>query len=220
MSHGLSLLFALMAIGHAHFSWAQDMSRELTTYRFASTSPSEKVCPKVEADSTSAMGSKFKFVDTVTQAEDSGVIPIDKRQSIGDFQAVNEGKTPMFLTGASKKLRIITLFNTRCHAAAQQVFELAELQPKGEKFGFEIYPVSLHNWIAIKEFRQMNSKMVKDTVFYTPGVGTNGITALNVQVTGLPTTLILDRQGRIASHWAGYEPKRLTERLKKLLVEP
>lgn len=151
------------------------------------------------------------------------LIPEARRKTAAQFKAVDrEGKT-ISVADHTGKVVVIGLWSTTCQASGIQLMELADLQGKGAKYGFEIWPVNYdfdHRTARMTTYLQANGSGLGSTRLLTPGLGDAGVGGLAPMVPALPAIFVLDRQGRIAVQYAGYQPGALMQALKMVMMEP
>lgn len=79
--------------------------------------------------------------------------------------------------------------------------------------------MSLDRLTVIGEIIRRNQSRFGKTIFYRPGLGKEGLLNLGPELNALPTTFILDREGRVAMRWVGYHRGALVNALKAILAE-
>jgi hypothetical protein len=149
--------------------------------------------------------------------------PPENRRDVSTFQVLDGKGDPRAVLAARGKVVVIGFWQTACEPSVNLLQEMAELQPKGEKFGFEVWPVNFDSerWQKVRPFveKQANRAFFQKTRILLPGIGATGPNLLMASFPSLPALFIIDRQGRLAFAQTGYEPNLLLENLKKVLVE-
>ena len=108
------------------------------------------------------------------------------RQTLGDFKG---------------KVVLVDVWATWCPPCRRSLPEMAELQKTGGD-RFVVLPISVDQggWGDVKPFLAQNPQL--ELKAYLPDGG-KALTAFG-EIRGIPTTLIIDRQGRLAKRWSGY----------------
>lgn len=149
--------------------------------------------------------------------------PAAERRDASAFQVFDAQNGVRSILAAKGKVVVVGFWQTACEPSVNLLQEMAELQPKGERFGFEVWPVNYdpERWQKVRPFveRQANRAFFQQTTIYLPGLGAHGPNLLMPVFPALPALFILDRQGRIAFAQTGYEPNALLENLKRVLLE-
>lgn len=166
-----------------------------------------------------AAGSSTNY--QVLEAGKPHFIPMGQRPSASAFGVSDRSGKNLTVAELKGKVVVIGFWTTACDASCRQLMELADLQPKGEKFGFSVLPVNFdpERWGKVMPFIQKNAKFFEKTQIYLPGVGAQGPSVLSKVIPALPAVFIVDREGNLAFAGTGYEANALVENLKKVLVE-
>lgn len=148
-------------------------------------------------------------------------IPMGQRPSVAAFGFTDKSGTSRTLGDLKGKVVIVGFWTTSCDASCRELMEMADLQPKGEKFGFQVVPVNFdpERWAKVMPFLQKNPDFFKNTQVYLPGVGEHGPSVLSKIIPALPAVFIADRDGNLAYAGTGYEPNALVAALKQVLAE-
>lgn len=113
------------------------------------------------------------------------------------------------------KVVLVDVWATWCPPCRRSLPEVAELQ-KGEGESYVVLPISVDRggWADVKPFLAQNPQLGM-TAFVPDGAG--ALEAFG-EISGIPTTLIVDRKGRLVQRWSGYgegmAKKALDEALK------
>lgn len=150
------------------------------------------------------------------------IFPIAHRKSVGDFTVMDrEGKTTR-VSDRKGKMLIIGFWATTCQASGVELLELADLQAKGEKYGFEVWPVNydpVDRQLRTTTYIQINAKALATTKLYIPGLGKEGPSVFASMIPALPALFIVDREGRLAAQYAGYQPGALVGAMRTIMAE-
>ncbi len=148
-------------------------------------------------------------------------LPLGHRPSAAAFSFTDKSGKTRSVGDLKGKIVIIGFWTTACDASCRELMEMADLQPKGGKFGFEVIPVNFdpERWAKVMPFLQKNPDFFKNTQVYLPGVGEHGPSVLSKVIPALPAVFIVDREGNLAYAGAGYEPNALVAALSRVLKE-
>ncbi|WLT32438.1 TlpA disulfide reductase family protein [Geothrix sp. PMB-07] len=108
------------------------------------------------------------------------------RRTLADFQG---------------KVVLVDVWATWCPPCRKSLPEVAELQKAGGD-GYVVLPISVDNggWGDVKPFLAQNPQL--GLTAYLP----DGAKALEPfgEISGIPTTILVDRRGRLVQRWSGY----------------
>lgn len=115
------------------------------------------------------------------------------------------------------KVVLIDVWATWCPPCRKSLPEIAALQKKGGD-AFVVLAVSVDRggWPEILPFLQANPGLGLEALVPGPGEGLEPFGA----IPAIPTTLVVDRQGRLRERWSGYAPGRVEQALAAALKEP
>lgn len=119
------------------------------------------------------------------------------------------------------KVLVVGYFSLACDPSLNLLTELASLQGKQNKFGFTVFPVHATTE-RNTQFQQFvnRQRIEKDpTAFFSAGKGAEGFLFLTNELPALPCTFLIDRNGRLARFYVGYQAKDLEKGLTQLLGE-
>jgi cytochrome c biogenesis protein CcmG, thiol:disulfide interchange protein DsbE len=157
-------------------------------------------------------GYPAKWFRTVQVAE---LKPVSKRAALPEFTlpAIQGGKWR--LSDNSGKVVLLNFWATWCGPCREETPELVQLYHRYRARGFEIAGISLD-----EEPDEVVPGFVSTFRVPYPVLLPGADFALARYVEHLPTTLILDRKGRIAASWVGQvQAAELTPAIEKLLRE-
>lgn len=99
------------------------------------------------------------------------------------------------------KVVLVDVWATWCPPCRKSLPEVAELQKAGGD-RYVVLPISVDRggWGDVKPFLAQNPQL--GLTAYLPD-GAGGLEPFG-EIRGIPTTLIIDRQGRLVQRWAGY----------------
>lgn len=150
--------------------------------------------------------------------------PPDQRKDVGRFAAIDRGGTVHPMSKALGHVLVVGFWSVGCQPSLYLLGEMAELNGKAEKAGFELFSVNYdpERWSVVERYvRQTKVQAeLRDLPIYIPGMGDQGPNCLVSLIPALPAYFIIDRQGRVAVEGLGYKDGDLVRYLKKVLVEP
>ncbi|OQA36952.1 MAG: Thiol:disulfide interchange protein TlpA [Acidobacteria bacterium ADurb.Bin340] len=115
------------------------------------------------------------------------------------------------------KVVLIDVWATWCPPCRKSLPEVASLQKRGgEDFVVLAVSVDKGGWGDVTPFLQANSSLGLEAHVPGPGEGLKPFGS----ITAIPTTLVVDRQGRLRERWSGYAPGRAEQALAAALKEP
>lgn len=108
------------------------------------------------------------------------------RHTIGDYRG---------------KVLMVDVWATWCPPCRKSLPEVAELQ-RGEGDAYLVLPISVDRggWQDVQPFLQQNPQLGLKA--FLPA-GDKGLEPFG-EISGIPTTIIIDRQGKVVKRWAGY----------------
>lgn len=145
------------------------------------------------------------------------------RVSARAFTFLGEDGKPQTVAGLQGKVVLVFLFRTDCRWTLDMLGEMIRLQGLEEKAGIRVIPVSIVNpgWAAVKQFRKLAGRDLPATfpIFLPGDAEATGLTVLG-DLKVAPTTLILDREGRIAWRINGAGPGSVADKLNLVRLTP
>lgn len=121
------------------------------------------------------------------------------------------------------KVVVVDFWATWCPPCRQSIPELMALQKAGAAKGtLVVLPVNMDEdgWPAVQHFISLNRAALKDFKVYRPGVGAQGPAQAFQNINAFPTTLVIDKEGKLAFFWTGYGEGTLVQRINQVLHEP
>ena len=139
-------------------------------------------------------------------------VPSDMDVSQVAFQDA-EGKHHT-LAELKGKVVLVDVWATWCPPCRQSLPEVAELQRAGDG-RYAVLPISLDRggWVDVKPFLAQNPQL--GLTAYLP----DGSLALEAfgEIRSIPTSLIIDRRGRLVQRWSGYSEGMARRALEEAL---
>lgn len=192
-------------------------------FNFVPVVPGSTYCWREEVDVQKRMESHLNTRTMADQAiavdREVRVLPVAERRDGTGFAVVPIKGKPQPLAAYKGKVVIVGVFSGICIPSIELLGEMAQLQPKGAQYGFEVFPVCLDRLTVLGQIIRSNRSRFEKTTFYTQGLGEQGLLNLGPELRAAPTTFILDREGRVAMRWVGYHPGVLVRALKAILAE-
>ena len=112
------------------------------------------------------------------------------------------------------KVIVLDFWTTWCPSCMAKVPSFIELYNEYKDRGFEIIAVSLD----LDEGDAAGSFVEKKNINYTVLLGTNEVSELYGDIISVPTTFIIDREGKIRKRFIGFRDKDVFEKLIKELL--
>jgi thiol-disulfide isomerase/thioredoxin len=150
--------------------------------------------------------------------EEEHSIPVAERKSANTYGFSDVDGKMATIESLKGKLVIVAFFATSCEPSMRMLLDVAQLQPKGQQFGFEILPVHMESWINIGQMTRKWAE-VRKINYYRSGLGKHGLTQLSPDLTAMPTVFVIDRNGGIAHIYCGYAENKLSGILRHYLGE-
>ncbi len=131
---------------------------------------------------------------------------VDRRLA-PDFTLNDAGGQPVRLSGFRGQVVLLNFWATWCQPCTTEIPWFVEFQRQYGERGLVVLGVSLDDdgWKSVRPFLERRH------VNYRVMIGGEAVTSLFGGIDSLPATLLIDRQGRIASTHAGLAPKSAYE---------
>lgn len=125
------------------------------------------------------------------------------RRAAPDFILMDANGAPIKLSGYRGKVVLLNFWATWCGPCQIEIPWFIEFEKRYTDRGFAILGVSMDEdgWRTVKPF------MMQNPMNYTVTVGSGSVAQLYGGVESLPSTFLIDREGRIASVHVGLVSK-------------
>lgn len=147
----------------------------------------------------------------------AAVKPDKDRKTAPDFSLKDAGGKPVRLSDYHGKVVILDFWATWCDPCAMEIPWFIDLERREKDHGFAVLGVSMDDegWDAVKPFAS------KLGVNYPVLMGNDETAQLYGGVDALPTTFLIDREGRIAAVHVGLADRRdFEDGVERLLQAP
>lgn len=135
----------------------------------------------------------------------------------------HDGKRAWKVEDFKGKVVVVDFWAIWCPPCRQSLPELRFAQQQGDLKGdWAVVPVNLdeEGWPKLTQFLHRNQKALDGFRAYRAMTGRQGIaTNLGADIQAFPTTLVIDREGRLAVRWSGYGEGLLAYHLNAVLRE-
>jgi len=206
----------LAALGQTHSGCRPDEEGSATNdFSTASRAVGTTVNPRLQSPVVDA--------NPVAPAERAPhYFPPESRLPAKAFAFVEQNGKVRSIADLGGKVAVVFLFKPDCKFTADVIGEIIRLQGLQKGKPFEILPVSIgrEGWVGLASWRRQNMNLFPaDFTFYraNPEAGTG--TSVFGELFATPTTLILDRQGRVAWRFNGAMRGALADRLNQIVLE-
>lgn len=146
----------------------------------------------------------------------------DKRPSADTFVFLNQAGQGRRVAELAGKAAVVFLFKPDCKYTPDLMGEIIRLHGMQKGKAYEVVPVSIgsEGWSGLARWRQLNTSILPaDFPIYRPGLQAGTGASVFGELFGTPTTLILDRHGRVAWRINGAIRGALADRLNHILLE-
>lgn len=146
-----------------------------------------------------------------------------ERKGIGAYTVTTDTSRTFGLEEFKGKVVVLFLFKPECRWSNEMLPEIVRLQAQEEKAGIKVLPVSLGDggWPAVVEFKSRNREAIPAAFqVFRPILDAGRTEKVLPELLAVPTTYILDRQGRIAWQILGGVRGALQDKVNHLRLEP
>jgi cytochrome c biogenesis protein CcmG/thiol:disulfide interchange protein DsbE len=128
------------------------------------------------------------------QTVSAGVHPSTDRKPAPDFTLKDSNGTPVKLSDYKGKVVLLNFWATWCGPCAMEIPWFIEFEQQYKSQGFAVLGVSMDDegWSAVKPY------IAEHKLNYRVMLGDDSVSQLYGGLDALPTTFILDREGKIA----------------------
>jgi thiol-disulfide isomerase/thioredoxin len=148
---------------------------------------------------------------------EKGPVAASSRKRVGHVEFLDASGAKRSLTEFNGQVVVVDVWATWCPPCRASLPEVAALQKRGGE-QFVVLPISVDRggWGDVKPFLKANPQLGLEA--FLPA----GAEALRPfgEIRGIPTTLIVDRHGRLRERWSGYAAGRAEKALEEALKEP
>jgi cytochrome c biogenesis protein CcmG/thiol:disulfide interchange protein DsbE len=129
-----------------------------------------------------------------SQTASAGVHPSTNRKPAPDFTLKDSNGTPVKLSDYKGKVVLLNFWATWCGPCAMEIPWFIEFEQQYKSQGFAVLGVSMDDegWSAVKPY------IAEHKLNYRVMLGNDSVSQLYGGLDALPTTFILDRDGKIA----------------------
>ena len=129
-----------------------------------------------------------------SQTVSAGVHPSTNRKPAPDFTLKDSNGTPVKLSDYKGKVVLLNFWATWCGPCAMEIPWFIEFEQQYKSQGFAVLGVSMDDegWAAVKPY------IAEHKLNYRIMLGNDSVSQLYGGLDALPTTFILDRDGKIA----------------------
>lgn len=137
------------------------------------------------------------------------------RRSAADFQLTDLQGKPVSLSALKGKVVLLDFWATWCPPCRMEIPHFKDLYAAYQEDGLEVVGLAVGDQAdAVKKFMQENG------VSYPVAMSSPAVERDYGGIRGIPTTFLIDKQGRIAKKYVGYQDKSVfEEEIQKLLAE-
>lgn len=202
--------------------------------------PGDQICSRVVITSDPTLESR-----AVTDSHPAGeyfyqhghqFFPLGQRKDVSAFKAYDEKGKGISIADLKGKIVIVGFWSANCDPSARMLMEMAQLEPRKDKFGFEMVAINFDGndvssagssdstpggWLAVGKFKQRNRAFFEQfpLAIYMAGIGKEGPGNFLNDYNSMPAMFVIDPEGRMASADIGYTPKLVAQRLSQLIRE-
>ncbi|HJU83069.1 MAG TPA: TlpA disulfide reductase family protein, partial [Holophagaceae bacterium] len=142
-------------------------------------------------------------------AGDTEHFPKGSRKDLSQLGFVDTHGKKCTVADFKGKVVLVDFWVVWCGPCRSAIPEIKALQKQGaEKGTLVVIPCNLDDeyWPqGVLTFFRKNEKALEGFTYYRAQMGRNGIgTNLGGDISSYPTTLVIDRDGRLAARWSGY----------------
>lgn len=149
---------------------------------------------------------------TATGALKPSLPPTEVAGAAPAFTLPDLNGRPVSLSSFRGKIVVLNFWATWCPPCKREIPDFIDLQSAYGPKGLQIVGVALDEPDAVKEF------VAQSRMNYPVLLGTNDIAQRYGGIKGIPTTFIIDKNGKIINMFEGFRPKEVFKKeIQKLL---
>ena len=147
---------------------------------------------------------------------EQGPVAVSSRKRVDQVEFLDAAGTKRSLAEFNGKVVVVDVWATWCPPCRASLPEVGALQKRGGE-AFVVLPISTDRggWSDVEPFLKANPQFGIEA--FLPA--DSGTLKPFGAISGIPTTLIVDRQGRLRERWSGYYPGRTEKALEEALRE-
>lgn len=136
-----------------------------------------------------------------------------------DFELTDVDDKPRKLADYKGKVLIVDIWGTWCPPCRMEIPHFIELQKKYNKQGFEVVGINYEDGSPEEVKKLIKDFMKENGMNYTCVVGDEATRDRVPNLEGFPTTLFIDRTGKVRFKEVGYKPLAELEAIVKALLD-
>lgn len=136
-----------------------------------------------------------------------------------DFQLTDVDDKPRKLADYKGKVLIVDIWGTWCPPCRMEIPHFVELQDKYKKQGFEVVGINYEDGSPEEVKKIIKDFITENKMNYTCVIGDDPTRDSVPNFEGFPTTLFIDRAGKVRLKEVGYKPLAELEAIVKVLIE-
>ena len=150
--------------------------------------------------------------------------PAPERRDLSAMGFVDLKGKPCTVAAFRGKVVVVDFWAVWCGPCRRSLPALNTLQRQAaEKGNLVVIPCNLDDEMwpdTVLRFLRQNAKALPDFICYRAQVGKAGVaTNLGRDINAFPTTLVIDRNGRLAATWSGFNEALLLQEINRVLAE-
>jgi cytochrome c biogenesis protein CcmG/thiol:disulfide interchange protein DsbE len=145
----------------------------------------------------------FSACTSFEQAKAAALIPVAERKTAPGFELKDSMGRTVKLSDYKGKIVILNFWATWCNPCKIEIPWFIEFEQKYKDQGFAVLGISMdeEGWEVVKPY------LASAKINYRVAIGSDSVASLYGGVDSLPTSFLIDRQGRVAATHVGLVPK-------------
>ncbi len=149
---------------------------------------------------------------TATSAIKPGLPPVEASDAAPPFTLSDVQGRPVSLADFRGKVVVLDFWATWCPPCKREIPDFIDLQSEYSSKGLQIVGIALDEPQKVKEFAEQVG------MNYSVLLGDDATAMEYGGISGIPTTFVIDRTGKIVNRFEGYRPRSVFEQeIQKLL---